>query len=122
MGDLPKNAVVVRSGELKLSDFLKSLERHYFKYTEYALSVFCIPGLDAHQIAHAVGTDSLPHGKFMETRVETICAAGYEIKPSPAWHEQPEGHCDLFCDPSEDEWEEVRSLFGDLMVNPVRRK
>lgn len=99
MGDLPKNAVVVRSGELKLSDFLKSLERHYFKYTEYALSVFCIPGLDAHQIAHAVGTDSLPHGKFMETRVETICAAGYEIKPSPHGTNNPKGTATCFAIP-----------------------
>lgn len=119
---LPGDAVVIRSGEMKLGDFLKTLERHYVKYAEYALSVFCVPGLDAYQTAYAVGTSALPHGKFMETTVETIAAAGYDIKPSPTWRKEPEGHCDLFCEPSEEEWLRVRSLFGEPMINPVRRR
>jgi hypothetical protein len=118
---LPDDAVVVRSGEMKLRDYINAVLNHYRKYQEYALTVWCLPGLDAHEVAHELGTDYLPHGKFMETTVGRVRAAGFELMLSPKEQGYPEGHCDLFCEPSEEDWQRLRPLFGEPMTNPVRR-
>ncbi len=122
-GGLPGEAVVVRGGKMAIQPTMMALEKEKRLHDQYALSVYCVPGLSSFDIACRVGTEALPHSEIRETTAQKIRGAGYEIRLSQR-EGYPEGHCDLIVPrkPSEDDCKTLAELFSEKSQNPVRRQ
>jgi hypothetical protein len=102
---------------------MRALQNELGDYGRYALSVYSIPGLSAHQIALRVGTEALPHGQMGKSTVERIREAGYQIALSEK-EGYAEGHCDLtvpYWRPSQEDCKRLARLFDTRSPNPVKR-
>lgn len=119
MGPVPDEAIVVRGGLMPRRDLEISAEANYRYRAEHALSCWSFVGKTAGEIAVAVGTDDLPHGKLRASTAGRLRAVGFEAVSS----EPPPGHVDVkLPGPVTDAIaNDLELAFDPPIVNPVRR-
>ncbi len=117
---------MIRGGFLSFTNFEVSTYNHYVKSgsSEYALSVFCLPGFDdGDEVARRCA--ALNNDKYRESRVGLIREAGYDV----VRNEPPPGHAliKLPSPPSEEgsreywrgHWENLKAIFAKAKDNPA---
>lgn len=122
---LPDDAIVVRGGVF--GGGLESLQEAALDEYErlraegdpepvHGLSVCCLPGMTAEEIAETVGSANLPHPRMRTSTVGALQSCGYEVVPSE-WR----GHATLiFPKPlTEQDWHNLQESFGPPICNPV---
>jgi hypothetical protein len=119
--ELPADAVVIRGGEMRVSDLRRSAERYYEKYHRqrgYALTVWCWPGHTADETAQAVGSGFLPHPVLRKCTVGELRDLGYRLERSGREH-----HFSLRLPnpPTMQDWMNLRRAFDPPQPNPVAR-
>jgi hypothetical protein len=113
---LPDETIVLRGGVMQPRDLEVNAYTHYDEFSEYALSVFAVPGAD---LATTARVADRPNASIRVTTAGRIRAAGYELRRS----EPPPGHADLKLPnpPTDADWETLRVVFDDPIPNPYRR-
>jgi hypothetical protein len=133
----PDDAVVVRGGEMRVSDLEASFESFYDLHHDpttgackagtphlcYAISVNCIPGLSAHETAVRANR---PNPRMRASSVARIRNAQFALYPTP---DSDEGHCALFFPdengmalrPNPVELFALALAFDEPEANPARR-
>jgi hypothetical protein len=111
---LPDDAVVVRGGLMLPADLVVSAQSHFDAEGFYALSVYCVPGMTADEIA--VGA-KLSYSKVRVSTVGRIRSMGYNIVGSPG----PPGHADLVLPtpPTDHDWTALERVFDPPGPNPA---
>lgn len=117
---LPDEAAVIRDGYMRFKNFEISTDNHYEHYTEYALSVFCLPECTTgEEVAHEVARHCPEYSRevFRESKVGPIRTIGYDVVPD----EPPYGHALIKLPPSKPSKEDYRKLneiFAKAKTNP----
>jgi hypothetical protein len=98
-----------------------SAEENFRDTGVYAVSMWSIPGMSPSEIARAVGSTWLPHGQIRASTIGRLRAAGFEVRPSPANPNEPQGHVDVILDRplSEEAATALRATFDQPERNPV---
>ena len=111
---LPDDSVVVRGGLMLPADLALGAQSHFDSERFYALSVYSIPGMTAHEIAAGV---PLRHSKIRASTVGRVRSAGYDIVSSPG----PPGHADLVLPtpPTDHDWSTLDRVFDPPQLNPA---
>ncbi len=117
--ELPNDAVVVRGGLMARNGLERAARNCFGAHGFYGLSLRCIPGMTAAEIARNTPSDKLPHPWIRSSTVGEIRASGYEIRATF----EP-GHASLMFPgpPTDDDWETVESLFGPPQDNPAAKE
>ena len=111
---LPDDAIVVRGGLMLAADLAVGAQSHFDAHGFYALSVYCVPGRTADEIAIGV---PLRHSNIRASTVGRLRSAGYEIVASPG----PPGHADLVLPtpPTDHDWKALDRVFDPPRPNPA---
>lgn len=118
---LPSDALVVRGGECNVNPMKRNAQNHEAKNPGiYALSGWCVPGLDADATArHAreQGESYLPQHSMRTITVGDLEAEGFAVVPD----EPPPGHVAIMLSSplSTTELERLHGMFGPIIANPV---
>lgn len=115
---LPDSAIVIKGGVLpSLRLFRESAQDCFEAFGVYGVSVCCLPGMTADEIARAVPEGKLPHSYFRQTTVGALRSLGFDVVPS-LW----EGHATLTFPglPSDQDWARLQAVFEPRQCNPVR--
>jgi hypothetical protein len=123
--DLPDTALVVRGGEMNLTNLSASAEAEYAETGEYALSFWASADLDVGGIVRAArhqgeltGDRNIPHGRVQVSTAGRIRAAGFDLVATP-----PPGHYSLVLPdpPTVADYAAVMSAFDSPVPNPEGR-
>jgi hypothetical protein len=92
------DAVLVRAGEMRKGDVLRSAETSFERCGSYELSLWSFPGMSAHEVAREVGVVReetglrlMPHPKMRHAAARDLRALGYEVESGGG----PRGHVRL---------------------------
>lgn len=116
----PPDALVVRGGECAVKYMRINAERHHTKHGVYALSAWCVPGLDADATArHArdQGEHYMRQVSMRAITVEDLVLMGFAVVRD----EPPPGHIAIMLSSplSEEELVTLNAIFGPIIDNPV---
>ncbi len=113
----------MRGGECKVIDMTKNAKNHEKKHPgEFALSGFCVPGLDPDEtavFAREQGDQYLPQPKIRAITVGELRDAGFAVQKA----EPPPGHVAIMMSAplSDEELTMLEGMLGPCLVNPVAR-
>ena len=102
---------------MRYKNFTISTDNHYEHYSEYTLSVFCLPECNSGEEV-ARKCPEFDRDVFRESTVGLIRTAGYDVEPD----EPPYGHALIKLPssppPSRQDWQKLNTIFGAPKENP----
>lgn len=119
--ELPDDAIVVRGGLMGTTSLEANAYGSHAECGIWALSVWSYPNMTLEAVAEEarrVDPDVLPQGKIRAATAGEIRARGYELVAT-----NQRGHYSLVVPPKPGAgvWEDLREIFDDPILNPVRR-
>lgn len=92
-----------------------NVEDHFDEHGEYAVSVFSVPDMDAHEIALLAGR---PNRQMRVSTCARIRSLGYEIVRS---EDEAPGHADIKLpqEPTDEVLQAIADAFDDPQPNPA---
>lgn len=103
---------------MNVRDLKKSANKHFKIKGTHALSARCVPGCDAHEVAHQTPPCHLPQNKMRVAQVGALREHGYDVTLTG----EP-GHASVFLPtpPMDTDWQNLEEIFGDPEDNPVAK-